>query len=96
MKAHEMSLKYDEEIHIDKGRQQGSMHTPWMVCSLARDKDGVTTILVKAHRAFVSDEWGVDCHDDNAVEEAFRAHRDDYLKAAAQALASGKKELTIG
>jgi hypothetical protein len=46
-----MKLEYDREVHIDKGRQQGNTHTAWMVGSLARAEDGITTILVKAHRA---------------------------------------------
>ena len=60
--------------------------------------EGVKPVRVQAHERVVKGVWGVDLRDEEAVKDAFRAHREEYLAAAAQAPDTGEdsREFTIG
>jgi hypothetical protein len=93
LRVREMTLKYDEAVHIEKGREVGNTLSPAFVFSWLKD-DCVNEDVVKRVRVQAServwDSWGVKWNDDQAVKAAFRSRRDAYIEQAAKAEDTGR------
>ena len=87
-----MALRFRPEVHIEKGRELNGGFTPAFVFSWADDENEdrhVKSVRVQADESVVRN-WGINWFRDADVQAAFRARRDAWLSAAANAKDDGR------
>jgi len=85
-----MTLTYDDEVHLDKGRIEGDDITAAVVFSWLRDEGDKSFKRVRVQaRQPVWDSWGIKWNGDEAIKRAFRERRASLITAAAKAADTG-------